>query len=103
MNAEKVLASDTIVVFSRVDNDTLFQKQIQNELPEGAEMGVDSTPMEGIEPLNYDKILGLQDYTTSVTIAIGFRDEEDFNPPNKKQEEILTKKYQQTEWLLSIK
>jgi nitroreductase/dihydropteridine reductase len=98
LNTDKVLASDTLVVFSRIDNIALFEKQIQEELPEGAvnyykefikpqsddqikswfghqlylalgvflsacaEMGIDSTPMEGIEPENYDKVLDLQVY-----------------------------------------
>lgn len=49
-----------------------------------AEMGIDSTPMEGIEPDNYDKVLGQKDYKTIVAVAIGHRDEEDFNQPTKK-------------------
>lgn len=48
-----------------------------------AEMGIDSTPMEGIEPENYDKILGQTDYASVVAVAIGFRDPEDFNQPSK--------------------
>lgn len=48
-----------------------------------AEMGIDSTPMEGIEPENYDKILGQTDYASVVAVAIGYRDSEDFNQPSK--------------------
>lgn len=48
-----------------------------------AEMGIDSTPMEGIEPENYDKILGQSDYASVVAVAIGYRDSEDFNQPSK--------------------
>jgi len=44
-----------------------------------AEMKIDSTPMEGIEPEEYDKILGLEDYKSLVAVAIGYRDEEDKN------------------------
>lgn len=44
-----------------------------------AEMKIDSTPMEGIEPEEYDKILGLKNYQTIVAVAIGYRDTEDKN------------------------
>ncbi|WP_452220046.1 nitroreductase family protein [Lacinutrix salivirga] len=49
-----------------------------------AEMGIDATPMEGIEPINYDKILNQTDYSTIVAVAIGYRDKDDFNQPSKK-------------------
>lgn len=120
LNTNKVLDCDTLVVFSRVDSVSYFEKRIEEELPEGAvnyfkeflkpqseaqikawfglqlylsigvflsacaEMGIDSTPMEGIEPKKYDKILGLDNYTTLVAVAIGYRDEDDFNQPSKK-------------------
>lgn len=48
-----------------------------------AEMGIDSTPMEGIEPENYDKILNNTDYASIVAVAIGYRDESDNNQPSK--------------------
>lgn len=48
-----------------------------------AEMDIDSTPMEGIEPDNYDKILGIKNYKTLAAVAIGYRDEEDKNQPSK--------------------
>jgi nitroreductase/dihydropteridine reductase len=48
-----------------------------------AEMGIDSTPMEGIEPDNYDKILGIENYKTLAAVAIGYRDKEDKNQPSK--------------------
>ena len=47
-------------------------------------MGIDATPMEGIEPENYDKILEQKDYASLVAVAIGYRDEDDFNQPSKK-------------------
>ena len=119
MNTDKVLDSDTVVVFSRISNLDLFEKQIEHELPEGAvnyykefikpkpeaeikawfdkqvylalgvflsacaEMGIDATPMEGIEPENYDNILNQTDYATLMAVAIGYRDTEDFNQPSK--------------------
>ncbi|MGJ8685549.1 MAG: nitroreductase family protein [Nonlabens sp.] len=119
INTSKVIDSDTVVVFSRIDNLDLFEKQIEAELPEGAvgyykeflkpqpeadvkawfdkqvylslgvflsacaAMGIDATPMEGIEPANYDKILGDTDHATLVAVAIGYRDQEDFNQPSK--------------------
>lgn len=117
LNTDKVLDSDTVVVFSRISNLDLFEKQIEHELPEGAvnyykefikpeseikawldkqvylalgvflsacaEMGIDATPMEGIEPENYDNILNQTDYATLMAVAIGYRDTEDFNQPSK--------------------
>ena len=120
LNTNKVIDSDTIIVFSRINNINLFEEQIENELPKGAvdyykefikpqteeqikswfdrqvylalgvflgacaEMGIDATPMEGIEPKNYDKILNQTDYTSLMAVAIGYRDKEDFNQPSKK-------------------
>ena len=118
LNKEKVQQSDTVVVFSRVNDTTVFEKQIETELPEGAvnyyrefikpqsreqimswfdrqvylalgvflsacaEMKIDATPMEGIEPENYDKILGQEEYASIVAVTIGYRDKEDFNQPS---------------------
>lgn len=120
LNTNKVLDSDTVVVFGRINDINLFEEQIEKELPEGAvnyykefikpqteeqikswfdrqvylalgvflsacaEMGIDSTPMEGVEPENYDKILNQTDYSTLMAVAIGYRDVEDFNQPSKK-------------------
>jgi nitroreductase len=44
-----------------------------------AAMGIDSTPMEGIQQAEYDKLLGDKDYTTLFAVAIGYRDAEDSN------------------------
>ena len=41
-----------------------------------AEMGIDSTPMEGIEPKKYDEILNQTDYSSLAAVAIGYRDED---------------------------
>ncbi|PKQ61986.1 NAD(P)H-dependent oxidoreductase [Labilibaculum filiforme] len=49
-----------------------------------AEMQIDSTPMEGIEPDKYDKILGSKESHAIVAVAIGYRNVEDFNQPEKK-------------------
>lgn len=49
-----------------------------------AEMGIDATPMEGIEPENYDEILQQDGYATLVAVAIGHRTEDDFNQPHLK-------------------
>ncbi|MET3538175.1 nitroreductase/dihydropteridine reductase [Chryseobacterium limigenitum] len=46
-----------------------------------ADMGIDSTPMEGIEPEKYDKILKNEKYETLFAVAIGKRSEEDSNQP----------------------
>lgn len=120
INTPKVLDSDTVVVFSRVNDLAYFENQIEKHLPEGAvnyykefikpqseeqikawfdkqvylalgvflsacaNMGIDATPMEGIEPTNYDKILGNKSHATIVAVAIGHRDADDFNQPSKK-------------------
>jgi nitroreductase/dihydropteridine reductase len=49
-----------------------------------AEIGIDATPMEGIEPEQYDAILKQTDYTTIVAVAIGYRDSLDANQPSFK-------------------
>lgn len=125
LNASKVIESDTIVVFNRINDIDLFEKQIKEELPEGAvgyykefiktkpeeeikawfdkqvylalgvflsacaEMGIDATPMEGIEPENYDKILNNEGYAAIVAVVIGYRDNEDFNQPDRKPKSRL--------------
>lgn len=125
LNTSKVLESDTVVVFNRINDIELFEKQIEEELPEGAvgyykefikpkpeeeikawfdrqvylalgvflsacaEMGIDATPMEGIEPENYDKILNNEGYATLFAVAIGYRDNEDFNQPDRKPKSRL--------------
>lgn len=42
-------------------------------------MGIDTCPMEGLEPAEYDKILGLEatDYATIASIAFGYRHSDD--------------------------
>lgn len=118
-NDKKILNCDTVVVFSRIDNIAMFEKQIAETLPQGAvdyynqfiktqpehqikswfdrqvylalgvllsacaEMKIDSTPMEGIEPEKYNKILDLNNYHTLAAVAIGYRDTEDFNQVEK--------------------
>ncbi|SFS72371.1 nitroreductase family protein [Sphingobacterium wenxiniae] len=57
-------------------------------------MRIDSTPMEGIKPDEYNNILPYEGYTALFAVAIGRRDAEDFNQPSLKpksrrsQEEI---------------
>jgi nitroreductase/dihydropteridine reductase len=46
-----------------------------------AAMGIDSTPMEGIEPEQYDDILKNEKYETLFAVAIGQREETDANQP----------------------
>lgn len=46
-----------------------------------AEMGLDSTPMEGIENDKYDEIIGNDKYETLFAVTIGTRSEEDTNQP----------------------
>lgn len=47
-----------------------------------ASMGIDSTPMEGIESAEYDKILGDDNYKALFAVAIGYRDKDDTNQPD---------------------
>ncbi len=119
-NAEKVINCDTLVVFRRMNNLELFEKQIEENLPEGAityykkmikpmgetvikawfdkqvylalgvflaacaEMGIDSTPMEGIEADKYNQILNDSDHHSLMAVAIGYRDANDANQVTKK-------------------
>lgn len=46
-----------------------------------ASMGIDSTPMEGIETAEYDRILQQEGYKTLFAVAVGYRDKEDANQP----------------------
>jgi nitroreductase/dihydropteridine reductase len=47
-----------------------------------ASMGIDSTPMEGIQNAAYDKILNLKGHASLVAVAIGYRDKGDGNQPS---------------------
>ena len=116
-NKEKVLQSSHLVVFQVLKNPGDFEKQIEENLPEGsvnyyrnmvkphgedsvkawmghqvylslgvllsacAAMGIDSTPMEGIETEKYDEILKNDSYETLFAVALGKRDENDSNHP----------------------
>jgi len=67
-----------------------------NALQAAAELEIDSTPMEGIEPEKYDEILNLKEkgLTTAVVLAIGYRSEEDqaqhLAKVRKSKEELFT-------------
>ncbi|MDQ1806060.1 MULTISPECIES: nitroreductase family protein [Chryseobacterium] len=116
-NKEKVLDSSQLIVFQVLKNVEDFEKQIQENLPEGsinyyktmvkpkgdiairawlahqvylslgvllaacAEMGIDSTPMEGIETDKYDNILKNDLYETLFAVTIGERSGTDTNQP----------------------
>lgn len=45
-------------------------------------MGIDSTPMEGVDIKEYAKILGTKDYKPLFAVAIGYRDTQDTNQPS---------------------
>ncbi len=47
-----------------------------------ASLGIDSTPMEGIDTKAYDVILQDDGYTTLFAVAIGYRSKEDTNQPS---------------------
>lgn len=54
-----------------------------------ASLGIDSTPMEGIEKDKYKQILKLEDYQPLFAVAIGKRDENDANQPELKPKSRL--------------
>ena len=56
-----------------------------------ASLGIDSTPMEGIDQSGYDAILEDNDYKTLFAVAIGYRDEKDTNQPNSTPKTRLEK------------
>ncbi|MGM5631422.1 nitroreductase family protein [Apibacter raozihei] len=47
-----------------------------------AAMGIDSTPMEGIDAVKYGEILNLKHLKPLFAVAIGYRDSEDSNQPS---------------------
>lgn len=67
-----------------------------NALQATAELKIDSTPMEGIEPEKYDEILNLSEkgLATAVVLAIGYRSDEDetqhLPKVRKSKEELFT-------------
>lgn len=49
-----------------------------------ASMGIDCTPMEGVDKEKYTEILGLENYRCVLAVAIGYRHEDDANQPKVK-------------------
>mgnify|MGYP004701980827 CR=1 FL=1 len=49
-----------------------------------AAMQIDSTPMEGIETQQYDRILKLEKFKTLFAVTVGYRHEADTNQPSVK-------------------
>lgn len=54
-----------------------------------ASLEIDSSPMEGLKPDEYDKILKLDGYKTLFAVAIGYRNPEDSNQPSVKPKSRL--------------
>ncbi len=54
-----------------------------------AQMQLDSTPMEGIVAQAYREILDMKDYAPLFSVAVGYRDAEDFNQPSKNPKSRL--------------
>ena len=50
-----------------------------------ASLGIDATPMEGIDVKALDEEFGLRakGYTSLVAVSLGYRTESDFNSPDK--------------------
>jgi nitroreductase len=83
------LAGYAGMISSFTDNMSAVEKQTWNTrqvyialgqlMTAAAVIGVDTCPLEGISPSEYDEILGLKDsgYATAVACALGYRSEED--------------------------
>lgn len=56
-----------------------------------ASMGIDSTPMEGIDINEYDNILKIDGYKPLFAVAIGYRNEADDNQPSITPKSRLNK------------
>lgn len=52
-----------------------------------ASMGLDSTPMEGINVDKYDEILGREKYRPILAVLVGRHAEDDFNHPSRKSKQ----------------
>ena len=52
-----------------------------------ASMGLDSTPMEGINVDKYDEILGREKYRSVLAVLVGRHAEDDFNHPSRKNKQ----------------
>lgn len=117
INKEKVIDCSHLIIFQVLKKPEDFEKQIEENLPEGAvnyyrtrvkpkgeayvkswlahqvylslgvllsacaDMEIDSTPMEGIEPELYDEILKNDQYETLFAVAIGEKLDSDANQP----------------------
>lgn len=76
--------------FLKPKDETVIKSWLQNQvylslgffLSACATLGIDSTPMEGIQNEEYDKILHLEGYKTLFAVAIGFRNTNDSNQPS---------------------
>lgn len=81
MEGFKKMLSGTLLSRTREDNFNWAARQVYIALGTGliaaANEGVDATPMEGFQPLEFDKILGLKEMglKSVVMLAIGYRDE----------------------------
>ena len=52
-----------------------------------ASMGLDSTPMEGINVAQYDNLLGREKYRPVIAVLIGRHATDDFNHPSRKNKQ----------------
>lgn len=52
-----------------------------------ASMGLDSTPMEGINIDKYDELLGREKYRPVLAVLVGRHAEDDFNHPSRKNKQ----------------
>lgn len=126
-NKGRINDSSHLVIFSVIDDISLFKAQMHKYLGEGsikyfenvlepkgeegikawmrnqvylslgfflsacASMGIDSTPMEGIENDKYDELLRIPGYKTLFAVSIGYRNPEDKNQPSNNPKTRLPK------------
>ena len=117
-NENKIKNASHLIVFTVIDDISLFENHYLSSLPEGAvlyynqfikpkgeavikswmkqqvylslgfflsacaSLGIDSTPMEGIQTEEYDEILKLDKYKTLFAVAIGYKNPDDNNQPS---------------------
>ncbi len=89
-------------IAGRNSSEILAWNQKQVYIPLGfalaaaADLRVDSSPMEGFNPAQFDSILGLEEYTSTAILALGYRSPDDAFAKHPKTrfpaEEVITHK-----------
>ncbi|MEO9954341.1 nitroreductase family protein [Nonlabens sp.] len=84
---------DVLKPLPKKDITAWFDKQVYLSigvlLSACAQMKIDATPMEGIDAVKYNEILGHEDYHSVVAVAVGYRDEDDSNQVDRNPKSRL--------------